>query len=1048
MRVDFLKNSSLSVNKPEVYNIPAGAPFAECLAEGILQRYADQKEKLASVSVFLPSRRGVRALKEAFEKKIIKGVMFLPKIYPLGESPEETAPPPPDAQEAERLLATKVPVNGGIRQAALTEIITSEATKRGEPIGHSEAFALAQTLSETLDSLHSERVPLSALHELDMGEHAEAWQKNLEILKIVTEDWPQFCEEKGVIDAILFRNAMLEAFTARLAANPSADPMIVAGSTGSMPATADFMAVVARVPGSFIVLPGADLALTPADQAALTADHPQYGLHNLLTKLEIGVKDVKNWSAADQFITNRTLARQKLFREVMRPSATSEMWKSFRERVSETELIEATEGLRMIAAPAEREEATAIAVIMREAAEIKGKSVALVTPNRMLATRVQSALARWNMRADDSAGVPVSDTAYGVFYKLLDDLFETNFTPTALLAFLKHPLTCLGRNPGEFKNLARLLERKVFRGRKFPPGLSRLQDYLETKILECDHPEEAENAHGDLNKRKADFIKILSFLQEVRSGLEPMISAPAFVTPREFITAVEKTSVSFAATDTFKGEDRLGYSEDYRTARRALEKFAEATHLLGKIPQSALRRHLRESLVKETVRDNYAVTPNLYIWGTPEARLQQTDIVILGGLTEESWPIIPDTGVWLSRLMRKDLGLTAPERRVGLSAHDFTQAVCAPEVFITYSRKADRKPAIPSRWLIRTESLLSGAFGGQAIRKMHDTPYLEWARQLDEPEEIKPETGRKKYPRPPVSARPRELSVTDIETWRRDPYAIYAKHILKLKPLDALDEVQEAREYGKIAHSVFEKLRKEFLTGLPSFEETKARFDEIIDKLIRERALPESEILETKTRFSLTISPFYEQELKSRENGFRTAMIEEAGAITFRAEGGDFTLKVRADLIDYSEDQKSAMIYDYKTGSATPSEKQILCGLSPQLPLTGAILREGGFLNLLTVPANIRASYIQIPGRGAAPFFVKEVCAPNAKQSSDFNQTIEKTMEGLKNYIAIFDKQETPYPPRLAPKSAQQAGDYDRLARITLNDEEDGDEENEAAGND
>jgi ATP-dependent helicase/nuclease subunit B len=34
-------------------------------------------------------------------------------------------------------------------------------------------------------------------------------------------------------------------------------------------------------------------------------------------------------------------------------------------------------------------------------------------------------------------------------------------------------------------------------------------------------------------------------------------------------------------------------------------------------------------------------------------------------------------------------------------------------------------------------------------------------------------------PRPPVAARPRSLSVTEIKTLIRDPYAIYARHVLR-----------------------------------------------------------------------------------------------------------------------------------------------------------------------------------------------------------------------------------------------------------------------------
>src|SRR5262245_50134578 len=66
-------------------------------------------------------------------------------------------------------------------------------------------------------------------------------------------------------------------------------------------------------------------------------------------------------------------------------------------------------------------------------------------------------------------------------------------------------------------------------------------------------------------------------------------------------------------------------------------------------------------------------------------------------------------------------------------------------------------------------------------------------------------------PRPPVATRPRELSVTRVETWMRDPYSIYARHILKLRPLDPLDASPGLAERGIFIHSALD----EFVRTLP-----------------------------------------------------------------------------------------------------------------------------------------------------------------------------------------------------------------------------------------
>src|SRR3546814_2943952 len=100
--------------------------------------------------------------------------------------------------------------------------------------------------------------------------------------------------------------------------------------------------------------------------------------------------------------------------------------------------------------------------------------------------------------------------------------------------------------------------------------------------------------------------------------------------------------------------------------------------------------------------------PRLHIWGPLEARLQHADIVILGGLNEGTWPREARPDPWLSRPMRERFGLPLPERRIGLSAHDFAQAFCAPRVMLTRAEKVDGAPTVPSRFLARLETVLRG----------------------------------------------------------------------------------------------------------------------------------------------------------------------------------------------------------------------------------------------------------------------------------------------------------------------------------------------------
>ena len=64
---------------------------------------------------------------------------------------------------------------------------------------------------------------------------------------------------------------------------------------------------------------------------------------------------------------------------------------------------------------------------------------------------------------------------------------------------------------------------------------------------------------------------------------------------------------------------------------------------------------------------------------------------------------------WLSRPMRHELGLDLPERRIGLSAHDFAQLLGADEVILTHAAKVGGAPAVASRFLHRLEAVAGEA---------------------------------------------------------------------------------------------------------------------------------------------------------------------------------------------------------------------------------------------------------------------------------------------------------------------------------------------------
>ena len=202
--------------------------------------------------------------------------------------------------------------------------------------------------------------------------------------------------------------------------------------------------------------------------------------------------------------------------------------------------------------------------------------------------------------------------------------------------------------------------------------------------------------------------------------------------PRDLLAAHVAFAQDLAASDEESGEARLWAGE----AGEALAEFlAELSEALGDVPPIEGRRWpaLLESLLAGRVlRPRYGRHPRLAIWGPLEARLQTADLVILGGLNEGSWPQQVPVDPWFSRPMRRSLGLASPERRIGQAAHDFAQAWCsAPQLMLTRALRVEGAPTVPSRWLLRLDSLLR--LIGIEPETLHAGVWLGWQAELDQP---------------------------------------------------------------------------------------------------------------------------------------------------------------------------------------------------------------------------------------------------------------------------------------------------------------------------
>lgn len=960
------------MTRPHLFTI--GADFARTLARGLVTRAEQGDFALSDCIIYLPTRRAARGFGEAFAE-VLDGAALLPQFRAIGDEDEEDILI--DGGLADLSLAPAIsPIR---RRLLLAALIARWDEARGGTMNFAAAAALAQSLAQVMDEAETHQVSLDRLADLAPLSLAEHWREVTDFLGLIRDEWPGLLALEGRLNPAARRNAILKLRAARLATHTPAGMVIAAGSTGSIPATAALLNAIARLPKGAVILPGLDRGLDEDSWSRLDPGHPQFGLKQLLDAFGAERRDVADWEETSP-------ARALLLRETLRPAPTTDAWRELAARPGT--LAPDLEGLALVEANDAREEALVIALALRQTLETPERSAALVTPDRNLARRVAAELTRWGILIDDSAGRPLGHMSAGAFLGLLADAAEARFAPVPLLALLKHPFATLGEDPAPFRAKARELD-IALRGPRPDPGL----DGIARKIAHADPP---------LQRWWDEIARLLkpleTIFQEWAADLGRLI---------EVHVATAESLACKAGTDC-----PIWQGGDGEAAAGLMAQFREAA---GDLPAIAPRFYpalLRSLTMAVPVRPRAGVSRAIAILGPLEARLQRFDLTILGGLNEGVWPAGSGADSWFSRPMRETLGLPSPERAIGLAAHDFAMLAAGGEVLLTRALKSEGAPTIASRWLQRMLQLCGG-LGLKEPLLAGGADYLAWARALSE---VAPAPRiHRPAPAPPVEARPRRLSVTEIEIWLRDPYAIYARHVLRLRPLDPLDQPIGALERGSALHRAMELFCQRFPHALP--DDAAERLVAIADEVFAEFAIPAAQLALWRPRFAGAARWFVDEE-RMRRGAIAKMYLEVKGERTFPGPAGAFTLRGVADRIDVLSGGGAAIL-DYKTGRP-PSARQVEELLAPQLPLEGAILKAGGFPGIGPLTAE-ELMYFRLSGG---------VEGGEARPIPGAPGLIDKAIAQLTARIAAFDQDSTRYPSRVRPFSATVEGDYDHLARV------------------
>jgi ATP-dependent helicase/nuclease subunit B len=739
-----------------------------------------------------------------------------------------------------------------------------------------------------------------------------------------------------------------------------------------------------------VVLPGLDTDLDAPSWNALDPAHAQFGLRQLLAHIGVDREDVALWSPLPADHPSRG-HRVRFLSEALRPPPTTDAWHDLMNAGGDVGA--GLDGLALIEAQNSREEALAVACALREVLETKSATAALVTPDRALARRVAAELTRWGIAIDDSAGAMLSRTPPGAFLALLAQAAAMRFAPVTLLSLLKHPLATGGEEPGFFRRQVRALELEILRGLRPEPGL----EGIAARLAKKNAAHALQNWFARLHRKLQPFADLIHAHQATLADLA-----------RAHAAAAE----ALAETASQSGAQTLWRGQAGEAAAELIDALTREGADIALSPPIHYAESFRALADMRAVRPLYNLHPRLAILGPLEARLLDFDLVILAGLNEGQWPAEAATDPWLSRPMREKFGLEAPERRTGLAAHDFMSLAASRHVLITRALKENGAPTVASRWLLRIKQLAKGLGRESALHARDDV--LQWARALDsgprEPRVARPS------PCPPGTARPRALSITEIETWLRDPYAIYAKHVLGLRPLEGIDLEPGPRERGIAVHAALENFLRTFPDTLPL--DALDRLIALGDEAFATAGATGAILALWRPRFARAAAWFLRYETERRRHISRS-FVEIKGTLDIPA-AETFTLRGRADRVDVFADG-AASIIDYKTGRA-PSHKQINALNAPQLPLEAALLLQGGFseyrARAIRELIHVRLTGGEPPGED----MIAEV--------KDVDRLAEKAWQQLTRHVEAFNDESVGYLSRVMPERTTDKSDYDHLARV------------------
>ncbi len=983
--------------KSGFYTIPAIESFADNLVDGLILNFP-KPEQLAKIDLYLPSRRAISAVQAAFLNHYQQGAILLPRMFAVGEPEEDIF-----IDSGVDSLDLAEAINGFERQCLIAAQIQYFPIG-GQLMSPAPAMRLSASLCSLIDQMQRAGTSLSSIKDILPEELSAHWQDILKFLTILFEYWPAILSEKGKIDPVERQQILLNRQLDLWRENPPDTPVILAGSNGTLPMTRAFMKVISQLPIGAVIFPGLDLEIAEIDWRAIEQDqvHPLHQIALSMIELDLPLSHVNYWHKTTLMGEQQARSRQILLREVMRPASRTSHWRAL--AVDQAELSPASlEGLKIMSVDDTFQEAELIAGLMRETLQTTHKTAMLITPDRVLARKVQAALMRWKIKIDDSAGTSLALSEPARFLLLLAQTVQEDASPHALRALFKHPFSTAGLKRAEFTRLASQFEEKILRGTL---------------------PEKSWNSWGRLVQTQGelkDFWEnhlLLAFspLRDAFKAINPSLDSLARALME---TAEMMSALSEVATASEKDADTEQHAYIYSNiAGETLLELLSNMIRFGSsysIAASAFANTLSVLCQNEVVRTPYDQHPRLKILGTIEARMQTADRIILGGLNEGIWPPYSEKDMWINNASRTQLGLPDRQWRIALSAHDFMMAVASKEVMITRSVVHDGSPSEPSRWLARLDAVVSAT----GLFDYLDNRLPDWMKAVTLrkiPLRVCPIT--RPEPKPAIMHRPNKITATDFDQWITDPYGFYVKRILKIRKNAPIDETPAAALRGSIIHDVIALFLKKYPSGkLP--EVAALELQNILENQLSQWSKIAFINLFWRQKLTMVLSWFLDEELRRRSDDFQV-LSEQDGKLEIQIGKRVILLTARADRIEWSNSDECQII-DYKSG-APPSKQMVIAGRAVQLLVEAVIASKGGYKNAKILPSHLQLHYWHLKGRATDPAIINNVTP------DDFNS--EAIYDLIVTLLTQFENSNQPYLSEPNAADRPRFSDVRHLARI------------------